>query len=111
MSEGQHQLLFLYTNENDLQNLYFYVFSMVVEPEANTVAIASAVKKRIKGAHVTIKHGKQLEFQLPSSESNKFGGKICYTNQTAGNEINLLSFRCVCIFSLKLFSHNVSMRL
>ena len=53
---------------------------MVVEPEANTVAIASAVKKRIKGAHVTIKHGKQLEFQLPSSESNKFGGKICYTN-------------------------------
>ena len=53
---------------------------MVVEPEANTVAIASAVKKRIKGAHVAIKHGKQLEFQLPSSESNKFGSKICYTN-------------------------------
>ena len=53
---------------------------MVVEPDANRVAIESAVKKRINGAKVPRKHRKELAFQLPSSESDKFGSKICYTN-------------------------------
>ena len=53
---------------------------MVVEPNANTVAIGSAVKKRINGAQVARKHRKELAFRLPSSESDKFGGKISYTN-------------------------------
>ena len=58
----------------------FYNFSMVVEPDANTVALESAVKERINGAQVARQHGKELAFRLPSSESDKFGGKICYTN-------------------------------
>ena len=53
---------------------------MVVEPDANTVAIESAVKKRVNGAQVARKHGKELAFRLPSSESDTFGGKIRYTN-------------------------------
>ena len=53
---------------------------MVVEPDANTVAIESAVKKRINGAQVARKHRKELAFRLPSSESDTFGGKISYTN-------------------------------
>ena len=81
---------------------------MVVEPGANTVAIESAIKERINGAQVARKHGKELAFQLQPSESDKFGGKICYINQTARNEISLLSFRCVYIFSLKYFSCSVS---
>ena len=58
----------------------FYILSIVVEPDANTVAIESAVKERINGAQVARQHGKELAFRLPSSESNKFEGKICYTN-------------------------------
>ena len=58
----------------------FYNFSMVVEPDANTVALESAVKERINGAQVARQHGKELAFRLPSSESDKFGDKICYTN-------------------------------
>ena len=53
---------------------------MVVEPDANTVAIESAVKERINGAQLVRQHGKELAFRLPSSESNKFGSKICYNN-------------------------------
>ena len=56
------------------------IFSIVVEPGANTVAIESAVKERINGAQVEGQHGKELAFLLPSSESDKFRGKICYTN-------------------------------
>ena len=52
---------------------------MVVEPGANTVAIKSVVKEHINGAQVTRQHEKELKFRLPSSESNKFVGKICYT--------------------------------
>ena len=58
----------------------FYILSIVVEPDANTVAIESAVKERINGAQVARQHGKELAFLLPSSESDKFEGKICYTN-------------------------------
>ena len=58
----------------------FYNFSMVVEPDANTVAMESVVKERINGTQVARQHGKELAFRLPSSESDKFGGKICYTN-------------------------------
>ena len=61
-------------------NLAFYIFSMVVEPGANTVAIESAIKERINGAQVARKHGKELAFRLQPSESDKFGGKICYIN-------------------------------
>ena len=53
---------------------------MVVEPYANKVAIKSAVKERINGAQVARQHGKELAFRLPSSESDKFRGKIYYTN-------------------------------
>ena len=53
---------------------------MVVEPGANTVAIESAIKERINGAQVARKHGKELAFRLQPSESDKFGGKICYIN-------------------------------
>ena len=53
---------------------------MVVEPGVNTAAIENAVKERINGAEVARYHGKELAFQLPSSESNKYGSKICYTN-------------------------------
>ena len=52
---------------------------MVVEPDANTVTIESAVKERINGAQVARQHGKELAFRLPLSESDKFGGKICCT--------------------------------
>ena len=58
----------------------FYILSIVVEPDANTVAIESAVKERINGAQVARQHGKELAFRLPLSESDKFGGKICFTN-------------------------------
>ena len=53
---------------------------MVVEPDANTVKIKSAVKEHIHGAHVARQHRKRLVFRLPSSESDKFEGKICYNN-------------------------------
>ena len=53
---------------------------MVVESGANTVAIESAVKERINGAQVEGKHGKELAFLLPSSESDKFRGKILNIN-------------------------------
>ena len=53
---------------------------MVVEPDANTVNIESAVKEHINGAHVARHHRKRLVFRLPSSESNKFEGKIYYNN-------------------------------
>ena len=53
---------------------------MVVEPDANTVTINSVVKERINGAQVARQHGKELAFRLPLSESDKFGGKICFTN-------------------------------
>ena len=52
---------------------------MVVEPGANTVTIKRVVKERINGAQVTRQDGKELAFRLPSSESDKFGGKIFYT--------------------------------
>ena len=108
---SQNQLNFSYKNENDPQNLSFYILSIVVEPDANTVAIESAVKERINGAQIARQHGKELAFRLPLSESDKFGGKICFTNQTPHNEISLRSFRCVYVFLLKCFSRNVSMRL
>ena len=69
-----------FENENDLWNLSLFIFSMVVEPGVNTAAIENAVKERINGAEVARYHGKELAFQLPSSESNKYGSKICYTN-------------------------------
>ena len=49
---------------------------MIVELGVNTVAIESAVKEHINGAQVARKHGKELVFLLPSSESDKYGGKI-----------------------------------
>ena len=53
---------------------------MVVEPHASTVAIKTVVKKFINGTQVARQHGNKIVFRLPSSESSKFGGKICYTN-------------------------------
>ena len=53
---------------------------MVVEPDANTVAIESAVKERINGAQFARQHGNELAFLLPLSESDKFESKICFTN-------------------------------
>ena len=75
-TESQHQLFFLYKNENDLSNLSLYIFSMIVEPGVNTVAIESAVKEHVNGAQVARQHGKELVFLLPSSESDKYGCKI-----------------------------------
>ena len=49
---------------------------MIVELGVNTVAIESAVKEHINGAQVARKHGKELVFLLPSSESDKYGCKI-----------------------------------
>ena len=50
---------------------------MVAEPGVSTVAIERTVKERIYGAQVARQHGKELAFRLPSSESDKYGGRIC----------------------------------
>ena len=77
-----------------------YTFSMVVEPDANTVTINSVVKERINGAQVARQNGIEWAFLLPYSESDKFEGKICYTNLAARNEISSLFLSCMHVFSL-----------
>ena len=93
---------YLYKNENDLLNSSFYIFSMVVEPGANTTAIKSVVKERINGAQIVRQHGKELAFRLPSSESNNFGGKVCYTITSHVMKL-VISFRCIYIFCVNAF--------
>ena len=76
---------------------------MVVEPDANTVTIESAVKEHINGAQVARQHGKELAFRLPSSESHKFEGKfVILIRLHIKKLVHSLFFACI-YFPLNVF--------